>query len=137
MSSGAAQFTLYPDHRSGTTWRGFSLIFEDYDEVVDPPAWVPRDLSDYAWGSGTSTGVHAQFRDESGSLLMDLYLGTGITIPDPTNGQLHVTGLGVLTATPGVMSFDIKLITEAGDKRVDLAGTQTIEAGVTVEEVSP
>lgn len=133
MSSGAAQITLYPDHRSGTTWRGFHLFFEDYDETVAPPAWVPRDLTDYAWGSGTNTGVHAQFRDESGALLMDLHLGTGISIPDPTDGKLIVSGPGVLTASPGVMSFDIKLITAGGDKRVDLAGTQVIEPGVTVE----
>jgi hypothetical protein len=123
MAAGAASLVLAPDHRSGTTWLGFRYLVED---SVDEEAtvWTPRDLTDYS--------AHAQFRDETGAILMDLTLGSGIEIPDPVEGVVYVDGLGVLTAAPGLMVFDVKLTHPGGEKTVELDGSQTIVAGVTV-----
>ena len=44
MAAGAATIHLLPDHRSGTTWAGFSFVVEDQDEAGD---WAARDLTDY------------------------------------------------------------------------------------------
>lgn len=119
MAAGAATIVLQPDHRSGTTWPGFTVLVED--EVDDVLA--PRDLSEF--------DARAQFRDETGAVLMDLDLAEGIEIPVPTSGLVYITGLGVLTVAPGRMVFDLKLTHPGGEKTVELDGYQMIVAGVT------
>jgi hypothetical protein len=125
MAAGAATVHLQPDHRSGTTWAGFSFVVEDQDEAG---GWAARDLTGY-------TAAAAQFRDEAGALVMDMTLGSGITIPTPTNGTVVVAnpaGLAVLTAPVGRMSFDVKMTLPSGAKTVELDGYQIVVKGPTV-----
>ena len=126
MAAGAATIHLQPDHRSGTTWAGFSFLVEDLDESGATPVWVPRDLTGY--------DANAQFRDESWNVLMDMTLGDGITIPDPAAGVVYVAtpdDPDELIAPVGKMSFDIKMTLPAGQKKVELDGYQMVIAGVT------
>lgn len=124
MAAGAGTIHLQPDHRSGTAWAGLSFLVEDLDD--DGETWVARDLTGY--------GAHAQFCDESGTVLMDLTLGDGITIPDPTEGVVHLTNPDdpdSLVAPVGKMVFDVKMTLPSGHEIVELDGYQMVIAGVT------
>ena len=122
MAAGAATFDRRVAHRSGTTWLGFHVLVEDLD--TDGETWVPRDLTD--------ADAACQFRDASGALVIDMTLGDGITIPDPTSGEIYFGGPGIVTADPGILSFDVKVTLPSGAVIVELDGTQEVIAGVTV-----
>ena len=120
MAAGAATLDRRVAHRSGTTWRGFHVLVED---TADGETWVPRDL--------TGATVACQFRNDCGVVIIDMTLGDGIDIPDPTTGEIWIVGPGVVTADPGVLVFDLKAVLDSGDTLVELDGSQEVVAGVT------
>lgn len=124
MAAGAATLDRRIAHRSGTTWRGFHVLVED---SADGETWVPRDLTD--------VDVACQFRDVSGTVVIDMSLGSGITIPDVTTGEIYVSGPGIVTADPGILSFDMRAVLPSGAVIVELDGTQEVIAAVTLPTV--
>ena len=124
MAAGAATLDRRIAHRSGTTWRGFHVLVED---TSDGETWVARDL--------TGADVACQFRDVSGTVVIDMSLGDGITMPDPTTGEIWINGPGVVTADPGQLTFDLLVTLDSGDVIVELDGSQEVIAGVT--EITP
>lgn len=125
MAAGAATFHRRTAHRSGTTWQGFHILVEDLDD--DGETWVPRDLTD--------VDVACQFRDVSGTVVIDMSLGSGISIPDVTAGEIYFSGPGIVTADPGVLSFDVRAVLPSGAVIVELDGTQEVIAAVTLPTV--
>jgi hypothetical protein len=124
MAAGAATLDRRIAHRSGTTWRGFHVLVEDSS---DGETWVARDL--------TGADVACQFRDVSGTVVIDMALGSGITMSDPTTGEIWVNGPGIVTADPGHLTFDLLVTLDSGDVIVELDGSQEVIAGVT--EITP
>jgi hypothetical protein len=120
MAAGAATLDRRIAHRSGTTWHGFHVLVEDSS---DGETWVPRDL--------TGADIACQFRDVSGTVVIDMTLDDGITVPDPTTGEILVTGPGIVTASPGLLTFDLLVTLDSGAVIVELDGSQEVIAGVT------
>jgi hypothetical protein len=121
MAAGAATLDRRIAHRSGTTWRGFHVLVEDSSDGV---TWIPRDL--------TGANIACQFRDVSGTVIIDMTLGVGITVPDPLTGEIWVNGPGIVIADPGTLVFDLKATLNSGAVIVELDGSQEVIAGTTV-----
>lgn len=105
-------------HTSGTTWTGYTLTIEDEDGN-------PQDL--------TGADARMQFKTKGGTLVFDWELGAELLIDDPTSGKIAVVGPagGIVSATPGVLSYDLKVTLATGEVFVDIRGDFPIVAGVT------
>ncbi len=108
-----------PDHRAGTTWRGYTLTFLDSEQE-------PIDF--------TGAVARMTWRDSSEAIVMDWTAAAGIDFDaDPTLGILYVRGPGVIDVATGMLRYDLKIWMDSGDVFVDLDGHMKIVKGQTQE----
>lgn len=99
--------------KAGDTWKGVTFTV-DRDGTLE-------DLTNYA--------IQMQLKTSGGETLLDLAIGTGITLTDAVNGEFRIDPVETPNVS-GVSHYDIQF-TNAGVVSTYVKGKFTIESDIT------